>query len=214
MHEQNLKSASVAGADSADGVSFRVSDFDRTLIRSIVSRAFRDKDLRRELDFIADGEDDARQTLTMDLTACHANGCPVDLVRLLDSDDVTFGHDLTGIQRHIDRRTGRLRRAFGPRTMMTDQQRHERTATIQREENRMQDLLRASHQAGRAEFAIEVAKRDEERKAAEDKRRKSARNARRRKGGPAVPSGKGMTPGKLKQSAAPANRRRRRRPGR
>lgn len=203
-NEQNQ--ASVAG----DGVSFRVSDFDRTLIRSIVARALRDRDLRRELDFIADSEDDARQTLTMDLTACHANGCPVDLARLLDADDPTFGHDLLGIQRHIDRRTGRLRRAFGPRTMMSDQQRRERNATIEREENRIQDLLRASHQAGRAEFSIEVAKRDEERKAAEDKRRKAARNARRRKGGPAVPAGRGMTPGKLKKSAAPANRRSRR----
>lgn len=209
MNNQNQNAASVAGADSADGVSFRVNDFDRTLIRSIVARAFRDTHLRAVLDFIDEDENDARQALTMDLTACHANGCPVDLAKLLDADDVTFGHDITGIQKHIDRRTGRLRRAFGPRTMMSSDQIRERTRSIERNEQTMKDLLAASHSAGRAEFALEVAKRDEERKAAEDKARRSRRNARRRKGGPAIPPGKGMTAGKLKKSAAPANRRRR-----
>lgn len=209
MHEQNLKSDHLASVAAGDGVSFRTNELDRILIRSIVARAMRDKELAAVLDCRDEGDAEVRQTLTMDLTACHANGCPINLVRLLDADDVTFGHDITGIQRHIDRRTGKLRRAFGPRMMMTDVERRERDNMIASRERDMSNLLAASHAAGRAEFALEVAKRDEERKAAEDKRRKAARNARRRKGGPAVPPGKGMTPGKLKKSAAPANRRRR-----
>lgn len=201
MNNAQNHESSVAGV-AGDGPSFAVSDFDRTLIRSIVARAFRDKDLARALDFADEGEADARQTLTMDLTACHANGCPINLVRLLDANDVDFGHDITGIQRHIDRRTGKLRRAFGPRMMMTDAERQARADREASAQRQMDDLLAAAKQAGRAEFAIEVDKRNAiARKAAEDKRRK-ARNARRRKNRTAVNPGK---------SAAPANRRRPRR---
>lgn len=193
-----------------DGVSFRTNELDRILIRSIVARAMRDKELAPVLDFAEEGDDEARQTLTMDLSACHANGCPINLVRLLDADDVTFGHDVTGIQRHIDRRTGKLRRGFGPRMMLSDQERKERETAIENRERQMKDLLAAAEHSGAARIALDYAKRDEAAKVAADKRRKAARNARRRKGGPAVPAGRGMTPGKLKKSAAPANRRSRR----
>lgn len=174
MQDGQNETAGVAGA----GLSFKVDEHERTLIRSIVARAMRDPILRRELDFIAEGDGEARQTLTMDLTACHANGCPVDLARLLDADDVTFGHDITGIQRHIDRRTGKLRRAFGPRTMMTDDQRKERDRLRAKMHDDMKSLLDAAVQTGRASMALEAAR---DRKAADDRRRK-ARNARRRKG--------------------------------
>lgn len=178
MNQDQDNSAGVAG----NGPSFSVNDHDRTLIRSIVARAFRDAHLRACLDFIDESADDARQALTMDITACHANGCPVNLAKLLDADDVTFGHDITGIQRHIDRRTGKLRRAFGPRTMLSDGER----ALLAQQEGRkradMDNLLAAAKQSGRAEFALEVAReREAEQKRRKDRQRK-ARNARRRKG--------------------------------
>jgi len=51
----------------------------------------------------------------MDVTAAHANGCPLDLERLLAFDDENFSHDVFGIRRHIDRNTGALRDCFLPR---------------------------------------------------------------------------------------------------
>jgi hypothetical protein len=57
---------------------------------------------------------DAMQ-LSMDLTACHANGCPLRLEDLLAADDGNFGHDVFGIRRYIDRKTGKLTDCFVPR---------------------------------------------------------------------------------------------------
>lgn len=51
----------------------------------------------------------------MDITACHLNGCRLDLERLLAADDFNFLHDVYGIQRHIDRETGKLGDCFLPR---------------------------------------------------------------------------------------------------
>ena len=53
--------------------------------------------------------------LHMDLTACHANGCPMDWAKLLGADDFTFAHDVGGIQRHINRTNGKLENCFLPR---------------------------------------------------------------------------------------------------
>lgn len=52
----------------------------------------------------------------MDLDACHSNGCPLDFEKLLAADEATFGHDLLGIRRHINRKTGELEDCFVPRT--------------------------------------------------------------------------------------------------
>lgn len=52
----------------------------------------------------------------MDVTACHCSGCPLDLTGLLESDDATFGHDVFGIRKHINRKTGELQNCFLPRT--------------------------------------------------------------------------------------------------
>jgi hypothetical protein len=41
---------------------------------------------------------------------------PIDLQALLDSDDGTFGHDMFGIRRHMNRATGKLEGCFLPRT--------------------------------------------------------------------------------------------------
>lgn len=52
---------------------------------------------------------------TMDIDACHNNGCPLKLHELLEADDFNFAHDAFGIRRHIDRTTGKLQDCFVPR---------------------------------------------------------------------------------------------------
>lgn len=51
----------------------------------------------------------------MDVTACHLNGCPLELADLLATDASNFGHDIGGIIQHLDRETGELRDCFVPR---------------------------------------------------------------------------------------------------
>jgi hypothetical protein len=53
--------------------------------------------------------------LQMDLAAVHSNGCPLRLASLLTFSDMDFVHDIIGIGRHINRRTGQLEGAFIPR---------------------------------------------------------------------------------------------------
>jgi hypothetical protein len=51
----------------------------------------------------------------MDLNACHCNGCPLNLRGLLEADESDLLHDLAGIRRHLDRRSGKLGDCFSPR---------------------------------------------------------------------------------------------------
>jgi hypothetical protein len=51
---------------------------------------------------------DDRRTLIMDLNACHSNGCPLQLEELLNADRFEFAHDIYGIRKAINRRTGEL----------------------------------------------------------------------------------------------------------
>lgn len=53
--------------------------------------------------------------MAMDITATHLNGTPLDLAALLAADGFDFLHDIVGICRHIDRRTGKLGDCFYPR---------------------------------------------------------------------------------------------------
>ncbi len=55
------------------------------------------------------------QDATMDIYACHSSGCRLQLDTLLSADDGNFAHDVFGIRRHIDRKTGRLQNCFLPR---------------------------------------------------------------------------------------------------
>ena len=55
-----------------------------------------------------------RLSLDMDLAGTHAV-MPLRLADLLATDDFNFAHDVFGIMRHIDRRTGRLDDHFVPR---------------------------------------------------------------------------------------------------
>lgn len=51
----------------------------------------------------------------MDLTACHLNGCPLDLKRMSKAGRFDLFHDINGIERNINRDTGKLSNAFRPR---------------------------------------------------------------------------------------------------
>lgn len=56
-----------------------------------------------------------KQAAITDITACHCNGCPLDLKGLLEADSFDFGHDVFGIRRSLDRQTGKLMDYFDPR---------------------------------------------------------------------------------------------------
>jgi len=56
-----------------------------------------------------------RMELNMDITAAHLNGCPLRLQELLEAEEFDFRHDVAGINRHINRQTGKLEDCFLPR---------------------------------------------------------------------------------------------------
>ncbi|KPW08435.1 hypothetical protein ALO91_200041 [Pseudomonas syringae pv. aceris] len=56
-----------------------------------------------------------RESLEMDITACHANGCKLRLADMAEADDFNLVHDVGGIRQNIDRATGKLRGHFLPR---------------------------------------------------------------------------------------------------
>ncbi len=56
-----------------------------------------------------------RATLEMDLIACHSNGTPIQFDQLFAFDDVDFFHDIFGITKNINRKTGKLENYFFPR---------------------------------------------------------------------------------------------------
>lgn len=82
---------------------------DATIILQIAQRA-------AAMDLLANGAKHAGDTQhhAMNITACHLNGNPLDLLRLLAADDFNFAHDIFGIDRHIDRKTGKLPNCFSP----------------------------------------------------------------------------------------------------
>ena len=91
-------------------VRFNVSKEDAAIIEKIVDRAIKAaRGAGWEYDAL-----DAR----MDIAACHRNGTPLNLADLLAADDFNFSHDVFGIRRHIDRRTGKLLNHFWPRCAM------------------------------------------------------------------------------------------------
>ena len=50
----------------------------------------------------------------MDIRATHMT-CPLKLAELLEADGFNFMHDITGINRHLNRATGELENCFLPR---------------------------------------------------------------------------------------------------
>jgi len=102
-------------------VTFDVRREDATLIWDIAHRAVQQarKTLmathgRVESDMLRP------QDWAMDVTAVHANGCPLRLRELLLADDFNFVHDLFGIRRHLNRETGKLGDHFVPRFAMPE----------------------------------------------------------------------------------------------
>lgn len=93
----------------ADHISFDVTKEDAALLRQAAKRAH-DMDTENNGPRAQD-----IMTWSMDLTACHANGCPLDLPKLLGFPNFDFPHDAFGIRRHIDRSTGKLQDCFLPR---------------------------------------------------------------------------------------------------
>lgn len=89
-------------------ISFDVSAADAKTIGRIALRAHRmEKANRANVGSLLDWR--------MDITACHANGNPLRLDDLFAADDFNFAHDVFGIERHLDRETGKLTRCFLPR---------------------------------------------------------------------------------------------------
>jgi hypothetical protein len=88
-------------------VSFDVSRYETRVISEIANRAM---GLSART-----GNSWTKLDISMDVTACHANGCPLRLDALRDADDWNFAHDILGIRRHLDRETGKLGDCFRPR---------------------------------------------------------------------------------------------------
>lgn len=88
-------------------VNFTITPEERDLINQIAERAF---GLAR-----AYGSNYALSDILMDVTACHANGCPLKLKELLEAPEMDFWHDITGIYLRLDRKTGKLTCCFLPR---------------------------------------------------------------------------------------------------
>ena len=93
-----------------DPVKFAASRFELQLIAKIAAR-----DVQLAAGY---GATYKQQDAMMDIEACHSNGRPLDLQKLLAADDGTFGHDVFGIRRHLDRETGKLGGCFLPRCAM------------------------------------------------------------------------------------------------
>lgn len=91
----------------AQAISFNVTKQEALLISKVAKRAVRLASKNNvDYDFMS---------ADMDITACHANGCPLRLGELLNADEGDFGHDVFGIRRFIDRETGKLTDHFLPR---------------------------------------------------------------------------------------------------
>jgi len=96
-------------------IRFDTSKFEAELILKIAKRA-------KELGIVSNpksGKKDVRayslMDCDMDITACHLNGNPLDLNKLIAADDFNFSHDVCGIANCLDRETGKLTKCFVPR---------------------------------------------------------------------------------------------------
>jgi hypothetical protein len=91
-------------------VSFKVTNHEAETIDAIADRALRMAQAHRSKRAAG-----SKLDWTMDITATHANGCPMKLHALLEADDFNFAHDVFGIERHLNRSTGQLEHCFLPR---------------------------------------------------------------------------------------------------
>lgn len=93
-------------------IKWDVSDAERRTIGKIGDRAIRNIPGLTKAEI---AKSVTKTEIVMSITACHANGCPLDLDGLLAADDFSFTHDVTGIHARISHRTGRLTGLFLPR---------------------------------------------------------------------------------------------------
>jgi len=93
-------------------MNWYVTKDEQVLITAIAERAV-------ELAALAGFEREAGN-IEMDVTAVHANGCPIDLAGLLAADASDFGHDVFGMGRYVDHTTGELTDCFLPRYAMPE----------------------------------------------------------------------------------------------
>ena len=84
-------------------INWDVSTEDARLIARIATRA---QKINPEYDGV---------TVAMDLTACHANGCALDLAAMHKADKAALMHDVIGINSHLNHDTGKLSGHFEPR---------------------------------------------------------------------------------------------------
>jgi hypothetical protein len=87
------------------GINWEITNPDASIVIDIVDRA-------EKLRIIFATE---KRTTMMDITACHCNGCELDLAGLFAAAPMDFGHDVLGISEHLDRKTGALLDCFTPR---------------------------------------------------------------------------------------------------
>lgn len=88
-------------------VNFKSNRFDTELCFQIADRAVA---LAKKAGFKY-----AKLDALMDVKACHLNGNPLDLQKLLGADDFNFAHDVFGIRQNLNRDTGELENCFSPR---------------------------------------------------------------------------------------------------
>jgi hypothetical protein len=99
-------------------LKFNITEIERQAIAQIVERyAQIVKDVT--------GRNIDRLSTTMDIAACHCNGCPLDLARLAKAEAFDLTHDVGGIGRHLDRdddspTAGQLGDMFLPRYARKD----------------------------------------------------------------------------------------------
>jgi uncharacterized protein DUF6874 len=84
-------------------VSFECSQEEFRIATAIARRAIELGSHRKLLD------------IEMDIVATHCNGNPLRLHALLAADDFNFIHDIVGIERHLNRETGKIDGFFRPR---------------------------------------------------------------------------------------------------
>lgn len=89
-------------------IKFDASKFEMEIIIKIAQRAVAMAKKYGSTDY-------RMQDALMDIEACHCNGNALELDRLLAADDLNFSHDVFGIRRHLNRRTGELENYFVPR---------------------------------------------------------------------------------------------------
>jgi hypothetical protein len=88
-------------------LSFRATKEEDALIEKIAIRAGKE--------VFQHTPDQTLMDTAMDVMATHSSGCPLRLQELLDADAFNFAHDIAGIRRHLNRKTGELLDCFLPR---------------------------------------------------------------------------------------------------